>query len=255
MSIWGKIVGGAAGFAIGGPIGALLGGLAGHAVDALRDDLRSVEPPPPEGPHHGTERPQATRQIAFTIGVIALGAKMAKADGLVTPDEIRAFREVFHVPPDELKNVGRIFDLARRDARGYEPYARQLGQMFRRHTAVLEELLDGLFHIARADGKVGAAELAYLEDVARLFGFEAAEWSRIRASQIGDAADDPYGILGVDPAADLETIKRAHRALVREHHPDRLVAQGLPPEFIEVATEKLAKINAAWDEVRKRRAG
>lgn len=255
MSIWGKIVGGAAGFAIGGPIGALLGGLAGHAVDALREDLREAEPPRQEETRHGTEQPAATRQVAFTIGVIALGAKMAKADGLVTPDEIRAFREVFQVPPGELRNVGRVFDLARRDARGYEPYARQLGQMFRHHPAVLEELLDGLFHIARADGKVGEPELRYLEGVARLFGFDEAAWKRIRASQLGEASDDPYSILGVEPDTPLDAIKQAHRALVREHHPDRLTAQGLPDEFVQVAAQKLAKINAAWDEVRKRRAG
>lgn len=248
MSIWGKILGGAAGFAVGGPIGALLGGLAGHAVDAMRDDFAR---PDPAG--ETPERPEATRQIAFTIGVIVLGAKMAKADGRVTPDEIRAFREVFKIPPGEVKNVGRIFDLARRDARGYEPYARQLGRLFQQHPKVLEELLDGLFHIARADGGVGAAELAYLEGVARLFGFGAGEWKRIRAANLGEACDDPYAILGVEPEAPLESIKLAHRALVREHHPDRLTAQGLPPEFVALASEKLAKINAAWDEVRKRR--
>lgn len=261
MSIWGKILGGATGFAVGGPIGALLGAIAGHAVDTLRDDVRAVEPPPAggeaapgEGAHYGTARPEATRQVAFTIGVIVLGAKMAKADGLVTPDEIRAFREVFQVPPHELKNVGRIFDLARRDSRGFEPYARQLGKLFQHHPTVLEELLDGLFHIARADGKVGEPELRYLEGVARLFGFDEIAWKRIRASQLGEASDDPYTILGVEPEAELEAIKQAHRALVREHHPDRLTAQGLPPEFVQVASEKLAKINAAWDEVRKRRA-
>ncbi len=258
MSIWGKIVGGAAGFAMGGPIGALLGSLAGHAVDFMAGDLKRVEPPPegaaPDGAPFGQERPEATRQIAFTIGVIVLGAKMAKADGRVTPDEIRAFREVFQVPPGEVKNVGRIFDLARRDARGYEPYARQLGKLFQHHLTVLEELLDGLFHIARADGKVAEVELAYLEGVARNFGFDQATWKRIRAANLGEASDDPYTILGVEPGADLEHIKTAHRALVREHHPDRLMAQGLPPEFIAVATEKLAKINAAWDEVRKRQA-
>lgn len=265
MSIWGKILGGAAGFALGGPLGALLGGLAGHAVDAMQDDIRRLNQPQSQADeaqvfdgmeqHEGIGQPEGTRQIAFTIGVIVLGAKMAKADGQVTPAEIRAFRQVFHIPDEEVKNVGRIFDLARRDSRGYETYARQIGRLFKNNPAVLEQLLEGLFHIARADGKVGEAELRYLEGVARCFGFDEAEWRRIRIANLGEdpASTDPYAVLGIGPEATDEEIKRRHRALVREHHPDRLTAQGLPPEFVKHATEKLARINAAYDAVRKLR--
>jgi DnaJ like chaperone protein len=260
MSIWGKILGGATGFAIGGPLGALLGALAGHAVDTLRDDVRAVEPPgagpqapPGEGAHYGTARPEATRQIAFTIGVIVLGAKMAKADGRVTPDEIRAFREVFQVPPDEMRNVGRIFDLARRDSRGFEPYARQLGQLFRHHPTVLEELLDGLFHIARADGALHDAEIEYLHGIAKVFGFSDHDFDRIRACNGCARTNDAYAVLGLTPAATDEEIKITYRQLVRDHHPDRLIAQGLPQDFIDIANDKLAAINAAHDRIRKER--
>ncbi|HLS69448.1 MAG TPA: TerB family tellurite resistance protein [Kiloniellales bacterium] len=249
MSIWGKIVGGAAGFALGGPLGALLGGLAGHAVDRMRDSteealLAEKEGRAPDGPE---------KSIAFTIGVIVLGAKMAKADGAVTRDEVSAFKEVFQVPPEEMRNVGRVFNQARRDARGFEPYARQLGRMFRDNPRVLEELLDGLFHIARADGEVQEAELAYLAKVAELFGFPEAEWHRIRAANLGLAEDDPYMVLGVAADADEATLRRVYRELVRETHPDRLVSQGLPEEFVELANEKLARINRAWTEVKRRR--
>lgn len=249
MSIWGKIVGGAAGFALGGPLGALLGGLAGHAVDKMRDSTEEAliaerEGRQPEGPE---------KSIAFTIGVIVLGAKMAKVDGAVTRDEVSAFKEVFHVPQEEMRNVGRVFNQARRDARGFEPYARQLGRMFRENPKVLEELLDGLFHIARADGEVQEAELAYLQRVAECFGFSEGEWQRIRAANVGPAEDDPYVILGVSADADEQTLRRAYRDLVREHHPDRLVSQGLPTEFVDLANEKLARINRAWTEVKKRR--
>ena len=250
MSIWGKIVGGAAGFALGGPLGALLGGLAGHAVDRMRDSTEEALITEREGrqPESGPEK-----SIAFTIGVIVLGAKMAKVDGAVTRDEVAAFKEVFQVPPDEMRNVGRVFNQARRDARGFEPYARQLGRMFRDNPRVLEELIDGLFHIARADGAVHDAEIEYLHQVARHFGFSEAEWERIRAANVGPAEDDPYVILGVTPDADEETLRRTHRQLVREHHPDRLIAQGLPEEFVDLANEKLARINRAWTEVKKRR--
>lgn len=260
MSIWGKIVGGAAGFMVGGPLGALLGGLAGHAVDAMREstrqDLLKDETGATGGTYEhygqGADRENA-HSIAFTIGVIVLGAKMAKADGHVTKDEISAFKEVFQIPPEEMKNVGRIFNQARRDAHGFEPYARQLGKMFKGRPRVLEELLDGLFHIARADGKIADVELDYLHRVAEAFGFGEADWARIRAHNTGPDQRDPYTVLGVSHDADAETIKAAYRKLVRENHPDKLIAQGMPEEFVAVANEKLATINQAYDEVQKRR--
>src|SRR5699024_20144 len=122
------------------------------------------------------------------------------------------------------------FNQARRDAQGFEPYARQLGRMFRDNPRILEELLDGLFHIARADGEVQAAELSYLQQVAEHFGLSEADWQRIRAANMGPAEDDPYAILGVSPEADEAQLRRAHRELVRETHPDRLISQGLPEE-------------------------
>jgi len=243
MSIWGKVVGGAAGFALGGPLGALLGGLAGHAVDKMRESTA------------GGEADDATKNIAFTIGVIVLGAKMAKADGVVTRDEVGAFKEVFRVPPDELKNVGRVFDQARKDVRGFEPYARQIGRMFRHNPAVLEELIEGLFHIARADGKVTDDELEYLHRVVQIFGLEPARWERLRAANLTAGDGDPYGVLGVRRDASDAEIKSAHRKLVLENHPDKLVAQGMPAEFVDLANEKLATINAAYDQIRKQRGG
>ena len=249
MSVWGKVLGGAAGFALGGPLGAIIGAVAGHAVDRMRGGVREGAG---EGAGLGAEN-DATKRVAFTIGVIVLGAKMAKADGVVTPDEVGAFKEVFHIPSAEMKNVGRLFDQARRDAAGFEPYARQIGRLFRDNPAVLEELLDGLFHIARADGKVGPEELDFLHQVAGIFGFDEAAWDRIRAANMGPDASDPYQILGVTRDNSDAEIKAAHRRLVLENHPDRLVAQGLPQEFIDLANEKLATINAAYDRIREQR--
>ena len=242
MSIWGKIIGGTAGFALGGPLGALLGGIAGHAFDKMRE--RDT----------GTDEPEdGTKQIAFTIGVIVLGAKMAKADGRVTADEVAAFKEIFRVPPEEMNNVARVFDRARRDAEGFEPYARQIAKLFRSNPAVLEDLLDGLFHIAKADNVIHPNEIAFLERVAAIFGFSEAEFARIRASNIGPDAADPYQIIGVPHDIDDDELKSRYRALIREHHPDRLIAQGMPPEFIEVANDKLAAINDAYDRIAKQR--
>lgn len=237
MSIWGTILGGAAGFALGGPIGALLGGMAGRAYDQAKDPALQDN----------------TRQIAFTIGVVVLGAKMAKADGTVTRDEVEAFKQVFQVPDNELTNVGRVFNMARKDATGFEPYARQIAGLFAGNPRVLEDLLDGLFHIAKADGVMHPAEIDFLSRVAAIFGFSEADFSRIKATHMGPDGRDPYTILGVDPGITDADLKKAYKKLVRENHPDTLIAQGLPKEFVEVANGKLAVINDAYDQLEKQR--
>ena len=247
MSIWGKLIGGAAGLALGGPIGALLGATAGHAVDrfASADARKDGDAPKDEE--------AATKKIAFTIGVIVLSAKMAKADGVVTRDEIAAFREVFHIPPEEARNVGRVWDLARRDVEGFEIYAQQIARLFNPGSPVLEELLLSLFHIAQADGVIHQNELAYLDRVSGIFGFDAMAFQRIRAVAGDKDAEDPYSVLGVSADADTAAVKKAYRTLIREHHPDRLIAQGLPEEFVAAATEKMATINTAYDRIAKQR--
>jgi DnaJ like chaperone protein len=246
MTIWGKIIGSAAGFALGGPLGALIGGLAGHAVDRIADTAAVVRQEPPS-------RDQ-TRRVAFTVGVIALGAKMAKADGVVTKDEIAAFREVFHVPEHEVDQVARIFNRAKADAAGFELYAAQIKSvMGDNNKVVLEELLDGLFHIAKADAKIHQAEIEFLAAVAGIFGFTQAEFAALRASHLGPDRSDPYTVLGVTRDLDEAALKAAYRKLVREHHPDALVAKGMPEEFVTVATQRLAAINVAWDKISKER--
>ena len=149
--------------------------------------------------------------------------------------------------------MGRVFDRARRDAGGFEPYARQIARMFADNPAVLEELLGALFHIARADGVVHPAELDYLSSVARIFGLDQAAFDRVRAARTDDGGGDPYAILGVDRDDDDEAVRAAWRRLTRETHPDRLIAQGMPEDLVEGATERMARINAAWDRVRKER--
>ena len=168
MSVWGKLAGAAAGLAIGGPIGALLGGVAGHyVIDRDKEE---------DGP--------AENQVAFTVGVIALGAKMAKADGVVTMDEVNAFKEVFKVPDGEMKNVARVFNLAKQDVAGYEAYAEQLATMFKGNRKLLEDVLDGLFHIAKADDSLHPREEQFLAGVAKRFGMTDTEFAYIKARHI-----------------------------------------------------------------------
>jgi DnaJ like chaperone protein len=251
MKIWGKIVGGTAGFALGGPIAALLGVMAGHAIDQFVEqsagsDLMVAAPVDPND-HPGL------REIAFTIGVIALGAKMARVDGEVTRSEVEAFRSFFQVPPGEEKNVERFFDLAKRDAAGFEPYARQVAALFPDAPEILENVLEGLFDIAKADGKVGAAEAEYLAKVAALFGLSSERFERARAAALGAEVCEPCIVLGIDPLATDEQMREAWLRQVKAHHPDRLIAQGLPEEAIRVANRKLALINDAYDRLRRQR--
>lgn len=250
MSIWGKVAGAAAGLAIGGPIGALLGAVAGHVL-LDREGKRTVEPGQRE--ERGEKRFRERDEVAFTIGVIALAAKLAKADGTVTHDEVSVFKRVFPVPREEEGNVGHLFNLAKQDVAGFDSYARQLAGLFRSRPGVLEDLLDSLFLIAKADDRLHPAELQYLRHVAEIFGFSDGEFERIRASHFGPDREDPYVILGVERSISDDDLKKAYHKLVRENHPDSLIARGVPAEFVRLATEKLAAINGAYDIVKKQR--
>lgn len=236
MSIWGKILGGTAGIVIGGPIGTLLGVVGGRPGDS--SDAAAGG------------QPEATRQIAFTIGVIALGAKLARVDGKVTRREIDAFRSFFHVPPEEVESVGRFFDIAKRDTYGFETYARQVAELFPDDHHVLDQVLVGLCLIAGADGAASPDEVEYLRAVAAIFGVGEVSLRRAFAAAGVELRDDPWAMLGVMPDADAEELKRAHRRLAQEYHPDRLMARGLPAEAIQLANRKFAAINDAYDRAR-----
>jgi DnaJ like chaperone protein len=237
MSVWGKLAGAAAGLAVGGPIGALLGGVAGHyVIDRDKEE---------DGP--------AENQVAFTVGVIALGAKMAKADGVVTMDEVNAFKEVFKVPEGEMKNVARVFNLAKQDVAGYEAYAEQLAAMFKGNRKLLEDVLEGLFHIAKADETLHPNEELFLKQVATRFGITETEFAYIKARHIAVAKRNPYDVLGIQPTISNEALKSHYRKLVAENHPDRMMARGVPKEFLAIATEKVAAINEAYGQIAKER--
>jgi len=235
MQIWGKLLGGVVGTLLGG----LWGGLFGLGLGQIFD-MSLAGPKTEDG---------ATRKISFTIGVIALAAKMAKADGEVTEDEVEAFRTLFHVPAHEMRNVSRIYELAQQDTAGFEVYARQVAHLFRDRSVVLEDLLDALFHIAKADGHVHPNEMDFLRTVAEQFAFDQDRFDRIVARHLGPDRANPYIILGVDPSICDQELKQVYRRLVKENHPDRLVAKGVPREFASIATERLATINEAYDRI------
>lgn len=190
------------------------------------------------------------RRVAFAIAVIALGAKMAKADGQVTRGEVSAFREVFQIAQDDEAGAARVFNLARQDVAGFEEYAARIKAMFGDETGALSDLLEGLFHIAVADGQYHPDENVFLERVAEIFDVPEREFQQMRCRFVPDRAPDPYQVLGASPDDSFETLRKRYRAMVRESHPDRMMARGVPVEAMRLAEKRMIDINRAWEHIR-----
>ena len=243
MSIWGKLLGGAAGFALGGPIGAILGVMAGSAFDKKNKSSFNY-----------SKISQEQKQQVFTISFIILSAKLAKSDGQVTDDEIQAFKEKFNVPKSELNKVGKIFNEAKKDVYGYKQIADQVGLLFADNKILLEELLNNLFYIAASDGQISLKEIDLLKSISQSFSFDENTFQRIFQMNLKDNTSDPYRILGVSRDDSDQEIRKKWIQLNKEHHPDNLIARGMPKEFIEQSNKELAAINIAYDKIKEIRA-
>lgn len=255
MALWGKIIGGVAGFAFGGPVGAVAGAALGHAADT--GDLGSI------GARVGRALPLDSARFAallgrreqvFAIAATVLAAKLAKCDGPVNRAEIDAFRRQFRIEDAAVPLVGRLFDQARNDASGFEPYARQLAESFADNRVALEQVLGSLFAIARADAPINGRETDMLTRIGVAFGFdEAARARAANPSSFAQSEGDPYVVLGVARNATNEAIRAHWKQLMRENHPDQLAARGVPAEFAARATDRVARINAAYDDIKRQR--
>jgi DnaJ like chaperone protein len=229
MSIWSRIA-------------AALSALAnGEGLSTILDRLRAS--------------PAAERSVAFTIAVIALGAKMAKADGLVTRDEVTVFRRVFAIPRGQEANAAHVFNLARQDVAGYDAYATKIRAMFRDDDRdLLIDLMEGLFNIALADGHYHPRENEFLMQVASIFGLDDRCFRQLRARFVEGAPRDPYDVLGVTPDTPLDTIRTAWRNAVKASHPDVMLARGVPPEALKLAEHRLQSLNEAWEHIQAKAA-
>jgi DnaJ like chaperone protein len=267
LKILGMVVGGTAGLALSGPLGGVVGAVVGHLFDRYREAERRDRRRRRSGSANDSGNPSSkpifddpteTRRIAFATAIIVLGAKLAKADGVVSRDEILAFKRRFMISDHEVGGVAQIYNQAKQSAEGFEPYARQIAALFGRDPILLEELLIGLFDVAAADGDLRTGEIEFLREVAKIFGFDRAKFEQIRATfsaarQPEQQTDDPYRVLGITRSAANADIKKAYRKLVRELHPDQLMAKGLPKEFISRANNRLAAVNTAYDQIAKQR--
>ncbi|MER0238258.1 DnaJ family molecular chaperone [Fulvimarina sp. MAC8] len=193
-----------------------------------------------------------TRQrVAFSVAIIALSAKMAKADGIVTMEEVEAFQEILEIPPEETRNVFRLYDIAKQDTAGYEHYARRLREFCSGGSdecPLMTDVLDGLFHIAKADGLIHERELEFLADVARIFGLSEKSFERMKLRHV-EGPNDPYAVLGIDPDSTKQETRKRYLSLVRENHPDQLQARGVPEEFLFIASERMKAINTAYEQI------
>ena len=243
MSIWGRVIGGAAGFALGGPIGAILGVMAGGAFDRRSKSRSSFN-------FNRINNDQ--KQQIFTLSFIILSAKLAKSDGQVTDDEIRAFKDKFKVPKSEMPKVAKIFNEAKKDTYGYKQIANQVGNLFSNNKILLEELLNNLFYIAASDGNISISEVDLLRSVSKSFKFTEKDFQRIFQANLKNSDSDPYKVLGVKKSQSIVEIKKTYRNLARKNHPDIVRAKGITDKgLIKKAKENFQRINDAYEQILK----
>ena len=237
MSIWGSLIGGMIGLSLGGPFGMLLGSLIGGKISRARS-----------GAGMGTF---AQPQQVFALSLIVLSAKLSKADGQVSREELIAVKDKLKIPENELDQVGKIFNKAKEESQGYEPYAQQIAQIYRGNLNVLEEVINVLFYIAEADGNVSKSELKMIESISNIFGLSQTQFESIKESRKSSEKSNPYIVLESNPNEDIQTIRKKYIKLSKEHHPDLLISKGVPKEVIEESKKKMRAINSAWDRIQK----
>ncbi len=237
MSIWGSLIGGMIGFSLGGPFGMLLGSLVGGKISRARSQsgLGSYANP----------------QQVFALSLIVLSAKLSKVDGQVSREELIAVKDKLKIPENELDQVGKIFNKAKEESTGYEPYATQIAQVYRGNLNVLEEVINILFYIAEADGNISKSELNMIENIARIFGLNEKQFNSIKESRKSSEKLNPYIVLESSPDDNIENIRKKYIKLSKEHHPDLLISKGVPEEVIEESKKKMRAINSAWDQIQK----
>ena len=236
MSIWGSLIGGMIGFSLGGPFGMLLGSLIGGKISRAKGSINNSFAQP---------------QQIFALSLIVLSAKLSKADGQVSKEELIAVKDKLKIPENELDQVGKIFNKAKNESTGYEPYAQQIAQIYRGNLNVLEEVVNILFYIAEADENISQSEMNMIQDIAKIFGLNENQFNSLKESRKSSDKLNPYIVLESNPNDDLSDIRKKYIKLSKEHHPDLLLSKGVPNEVIEESKKKMRAINSAWDQIQK----
>jgi len=237
MAIWGSLIGGMIGLSLGGPFGMLLGSLIGGKISRAksRTGFGSFAQP----------------QQIFALSLIVLSAKLSKADGQVSKEELIAVKDKLKIPENELDQVGKIFNKAKEETAGYEQYAQQIAQIYSGNINVLEEVINILFYIAEADGNVSESESKMIGHIAQIFGLSEIQFNSIKESRKSSDKLNPYIVLESKPDDAIEIIRKRYLKLSKEHHPDLLMSKGVPLEVINESKAKMRAINSAWGQVQK----
>lgn len=237
MSIWGSLIGGIIGFSFGGPFGALLGSFVGGKLSSANASRQY--------------KSLSNSQEVFALSLIVLSAKLSKADGQVSKEELIAVKEKLQIPESEIDQVAKIFNKAKEESTGYEPYAKQISEIYKGNLNVLEEVINVLFYIAEADGEVSNNEQVMIQNIAYIFGLTQSQFESIQESRKSSDKLNPYIVLESSPDDDLQTIRKKYIKLSKEHHPDLLISKGVPVEVINESENKMRSINSAWDQIQK----
>ena len=264
MSWWGKVIGGGLGYAMGGYFGALLGAVLGHQLDRGAADMESDEDYSPGS--------QVRVQTAFFTATFSVLGHIAKVDGRVSEHEIEFARDVMrHFALSEAQKQAAIglFNEGKSAAFSLERTLQSLKQECGRRRHLLQTFFEIQIQSVMADGNLHPDERALLERIGRGLGFDAASIQALLAQIAGAARFHQaqsehnetaqlaaaYKVLGVAETVDDETLKRTYRKLMAQHHPDKLVAQGLPEEMMKEATERAQQIQQAYQLIRRQRGG
>ena len=267
MSWWGKLAGGAFGFMLGGPLGALLGAVLGHNLDK---GLRGLEQEEHLGPGD-----QERVQTAFFTATFSIMGHLAKADGRVSKDEIalaKLVMERMDLDPEMRKAAIDLFNQGKQPHFPLDEVLDQFRRECRRRSTLIQMFIEIQLQAAYADGRLDTAEEQLLLHICRRLGipeFLFRQLQRMVAAQHGFAAgagargagkarrrpslDDAYAMLGVTPEATDAEVKKAYRRLMSQHHPDKLVAKGLPEEMMKLAAEKTGEIRKAYEQIKEAR--
>ena len=259
MGLFGTIIGGGLGFMFGGPLGAIIGGAIGSNFGGMPGPRAHPGARVGGGPGYGARTTDHLQmQQAFLTAVISLAAKVAKADGAVSPEEVRSFdnflRDQLRMPADERRMAASIFNQARDSDIPAEDFARQIRTMLGHQPQRMRDIVSLLAQVAMADGRLHPDEERLIRSIAGELGLGSREYDEAMAMFNPTAnIDAAYATLGVDPTATDIQVKKAYRKLAKEYHPDILASKGLSDDFQKFAEDKMKAINAAWGEVEQAR--